>query len=175
MNSAEFDLQMRGLAAAFRTQQVQAALQATGDLGVAVALIQWSENRSQYLAVDWMKITDRTGAEALAQAIDDAPRYLVGGGTAISGAIDYSLQILEENVYDGRRKVIDISGDYYREVVGGTGAFVITANDFQAYAKAIIDKLVKEISGTPIVEGPQSHKIWYAQAGSEVAHGNALP
>jgi hypothetical protein len=213
VNSAEFDLQMRGLAAAFRTQQVQAALQATGDLGVAVALIQWSENRSQYLAVDWMKITDRTGAEALAQAIDDAPRYLVGGGTAISGAIDYSLQILEENVYDGRRKVIDISGDgranqgappaesrdaaivrgvtvnglvilneepkldyyYYREVVGGTGAFVITANDFQAYAKAIIDKLVKEISGTPIVEGPQSHKIWYAQAGSEVTHGNALP
>lgn len=201
VDPGEFDLQMRGLAAAFRTPQVQAALQATGDLGVVVALIQWSEARSQYLAVDWTRLNSPESAEAFAQAIDDSPRYLVGGGTAISGAIDYSLDILEGNQYAGTRRVIDISGDgranqgsppgdsrdiavaqgitinglvilneepkldvyYYREVIGGTAAFVLTANNFEAYAEAIIDKLVKEISGVPIVELEQPNALWLAQ------------
>jgi hypothetical protein len=37
--------------------------------------------------------------------------------------------------------------DYYREnVIGGVGAFVIVAEDFQSFAHAIMSKLIKEIS-----------------------------
>lgn len=38
---------------------------------------------------------------------------------------------------------------YYREsVIGGTNAFVIVARDFEAFAEAIREKLVREIAGT---------------------------
>lgn len=40
--------------------------------------------------------------------------------------------------------------DYYREnVVGGSGAFVMIAEDFTAFANAILSKLIKEVAGTP--------------------------
>ena len=44
---------------------------------------------------------------------------------------------------------------YYRaKVIGGTGAFVITANDYKAYRLAILRKLIKEISGAPTALRP---------------------
>ena len=41
VSAQEFDLQMRGLATAFRDPAVVAAIQASGDLGIAVAMVQW--------------------------------------------------------------------------------------------------------------------------------------
>ena len=44
---------------------------------------------------------------------------------------------------------------YYRaRVIGGTGAFVITANDYGAYRLAILRKLIMEISGAPMAQRP---------------------
>ena len=34
-------------------------------------------------------------------------------------------------------------------MIGGTGAFVMTANDFEAYRLAILSKLIREITGAP--------------------------
>ena len=45
--------------------------------------------------------------------------------------------------------------EYYRaHVIGGTGAFVMTANDYESYALAILIKLVREIAGAPIAARP---------------------
>src|SRR3546814_2614986 len=45
---------------------------------------------------------------------------------------------------------------YYRNnVIGGQGAFVITANDYESFAQAILEKLIKEIGGVPVVEAPR--------------------
>ena len=39
---------------------------------------------------------------------------------------------------------------YYRsDVIGGTGAFVMTANDYESYRLAILIKLIREIAGAP--------------------------
>jgi len=39
---------------------------------------------------------------------------------------------------------------YYRSnVIGGTGAFVMTANDYESYRLAILIKLIREIAGAP--------------------------
>jgi hypothetical protein len=184
----EFDLQMRGFANAFRSPPVLAAISATGGSGVAVAMIQWSDNRRQALAIDWSLLVDEPTTLAFAETIDQTPRFLDGGGTAIGGAIAYSLRVLEGNGFEGTRKVIDISGDgranqgaqpddlrdravargvtvnglailnedssvadYYRStVIGGGGAFVITANDYESFAEAILHKLVREIGGVPV-------------------------
>jgi hypothetical protein len=46
----------------------------------------------------------------LARSIEAAPRLLTGF-TGLGGAIRFSLKKIEENEYEGRRMVIDISGD----------------------------------------------------------------
>ena len=188
----EFDLQMRGLAEAFRHPAVMAAIRATGDLGIAVSLIQWSDSKNQFVAVDWTVISEPEAAQAFAEDIDNSPRFLIGGGTAIGSALQYSLRQFERNAFQGRRQVIDISGDgrtnqgiqpggirdqavaqgitvngltilnedlyvdrYYRyNVIGGTGAFVLTAADYDDFADAILEKLVKEIAGVPVAQAP---------------------
>lgn len=192
VSDEEFDLQMKGLADAFRHEAVMAAIQATGDLGIAVTLIQWSDNLSQSTAVDWVRINNAQSAEAFGAAVERTPRFLVGGSTAIGGALKYSLRQMERNPYEGRRKVIDLSGDgrtnqgpppdevrdravlegvtinalailnedlyvdryYSRSVVGGTGAFVLTADDYEDFADSILLKLIREIAGAPIALGP---------------------
>ncbi len=188
VTAEEFDLQMQGIANAFRHSAVVAAIEAAGDLGIAVALVQWSDNRRQFLAIDWMHLTDAESAEAFAEEIDATPRFVIGGGTAIGGAMSFSTRLIERNDYLGRRKVVDISGDgranqgnqpeeerdkavaagftinglailnedflvdryYLYNVIGGTGAFLVTAEDFQDFQEAILRKLIQEISGVPL-------------------------
>lgn len=207
----EFDLQMRGFAGAFRDPTVIAAIAATGGSGIAVAMIQWSDNRRQEVAVDWQRLSDEASVTAFADAVDGTPRFLDGGGTAIGGAIDFALSQINKNAFDGRRKVIDISGDgranqgaspdglrdlavlqgvtvnglailnedssvagYYRNnVIGGEGAFVITANDYESFHQAILEKLIKEIGGVPVagLEPERKHEHEHARAvpGPELA------
>lgn len=44
--------------------------------------------------------------------------------------------------------------DFYREnVIGGPGAFLIAIDDFESFAHAIVNKLIKEIAGLPVVPG----------------------
>ncbi|MGF1628285.1 MAG: DUF1194 domain-containing protein [Kiloniellaceae bacterium] len=188
----EFDLQMRGFAGAFRDPSVIAAIAATGSDGVAVSMIQWSDNRRQVVAVDWQLLVEEESVLGFAEMIDGTPRFLDGGGTAIGGAIEFALAELGRNGFEGRRKVIDISGDgranqgaqpdslrdlavlqgvtinglailnedssvadYYRTtVIGGPGAFVTTANDYESFALAILEKLIREIGSVPVAGPP---------------------
>ena len=202
VSAAEFDLQMKGLASAFRNRSVLAAIQSTGDLGIAVSVVQWSDNRKQFVAIDWRHVFDIESAETFAKEIDEAPRFLVGGGTALGGAISFSMRQFGRNDFDGRRQVIDVSGDgrtnqgahparirdaavaagitinglailnedlyvdrYYQfNIIGGTGAFVMTASDYQDFATAILEKLVKEISGVPVASLPPAEAASLAAA-----------
>ncbi len=189
VDDGEFELQMQGIAAAFRHPGVQAAIRAAGDRGIAVALIQWSEFVHQRTTIDWTLVRGAADAAALADDIATAGRAIPGGGTAIYGAINFALHEFDTNGYDGRRQVIDVSGDgrsdllvattaardravgrgvainglvilnddphldrYYRaNVIGGTEAFVLTVDDFEAFATAIVIKLIREIAYTPAV------------------------
>ena len=112
VSTEEFELQMGGLADAFRDPLVVAAIRASGDLGIAVSLIQWSDNRRQFLAVGWSLLSDHASAGAFADEIAASPRLVVaGGGTAIGGALKFGAAQIESNGYEGLRRVIDVSGD----------------------------------------------------------------
>jgi len=50
----------------------------------------------------------------------------------------------------------DLDDYYAKNVVGGTGAFVISAQNFEAFSAAILQKLVREISWRPAGEAPTS-------------------
>jgi hypothetical protein len=179
-----FELQREGYAAAFRDRQVIGAIQSGPAQAIAVAMMQWTGPALQVRAVDWSRLGDEASAKAFADAIQQAPRALYGGGTSISGAIDGGRALLFESPYQAARRVVDISGDgsnnrgrsvtrardeavsagiginglpilalepdlgrYYQDnVIGGPGAFVIAAKDYESFAEAIRKKLITEIA-----------------------------
>lgn len=110
VDATEFELQRQGLSQAFLHPDVIGAVRAAGDLGIAVALIQWSGRGRQHLSVDWTHITDKNSAAAFAAKITLAPRS-IEGMTAIGDAINFSAAALATNSFQGRRLVIDVSGD----------------------------------------------------------------
>ncbi len=189
----EYALQMRGLAEALRHPDVVDAVHAAGGSGVAVSIIQWSDKGEQALAVDWTIIRDAESAAALAKRVQRTPRRIVGGQTAIGGALRAALDHLDDNDIEGLRRVIDVSGDgransgvepmrmrdeaiaagvtvnglailneepfvdgyYLHSVIGGTGAFLMIAEDYEDFAAAMLEKLVREI-GVPLAQSPTS-------------------
>jgi hypothetical protein len=132
----------------------------------------------------WTPVRDHASANALADAIEKTQRQLFGGGTSISGAIDYSVTLFPTGPYRGTKLIIDISGDgsnnrgrsvaaarddairagitinglpilavepdldryYFDNVIGGLGAVMVPAENYEAFADAIVKKLIIEIA-----------------------------
>jgi len=185
VNQTRFELQRDGYVAAFRNARVLETIRSGPHQAIAVTMVQWTGPALQVHVVPWMRVADAGSAEAFAAAVAAAPRQLFGGGTSISGAIDYAVTLFRESRFGGTRRVIDISGDgsnnrgrlvnlardeavaaeiginglpilalepdldgyYERNVIGGPGAFVIAAKDYEAFAGAILKKLITEIAG----------------------------
>jgi len=111
VNQARFDLQMRGYAAAFRDPRILQAIRGGKTQSIAITMVQWSDPSAQVQVVPWTRINDEASAGAVAALIDETPRRLSGGGTSISGAIDYAMKLFPEAPFQGLRRAIDISGD----------------------------------------------------------------
>ena len=184
VSNGRFELQKQGYAAAFRNPQVLSSIRSLPTQAIAVTMMQWTGPRLHVVVADWTLINDKTSADAFAAAIEAAPRQLFGGGTSISGAIDYSRVLLAGNPFRATRHIIDISGDgsnnsgrsvtqardeavadsiginglpiltvepgldhyYYDNVIGGPGAFMIPAANYDTFADAILKKLIDEIA-----------------------------
>jgi Protein of unknown function (DUF1194) len=185
VNQTRFELQRDGYVAAFRSMRVLETIRSGPRQAIAVTMVQWTGPALQVHVVPWMRIADSTTAEGFAMAVAQAPRQLFGGGTSISGAIDYAVTLFAESPFGASRRVIDISGDgsnnrgrlvnfarddavaasiginglpilalepdldryYEQNVIGGPGAFVIAAKDYETFADAILKKLITEIAG----------------------------
>jgi hypothetical protein len=113
---ARFELQRDGYAAAFRSNEVQAAIANTKSGAIAITMSQWTGPALQRIAVPWTRVASAAGCQAFAAAITEAPRQLFSGGTSISGAIDHARLLLNQCPFRGARgrqtrQVIDVSGD----------------------------------------------------------------
>jgi Protein of unknown function (DUF1194) len=111
VSNDRFELQKQGYAAAFRNRRVLNSIQSLTTQSIAVTMMQWTGPELHVQTVDWMLVKDEASVNALADAIEASTRQLFGGGTSISGAIDYSRLLLAASPYLGIRRVIDISGD----------------------------------------------------------------
>jgi hypothetical protein len=111
VNQARFELQKQGYVAAFRDARVLRAIRSGARGAIAVTMVQWTGPELQIQVVPWRLIGTQAAAAAFADAIDGAPRRLFGGGTSISGAVDYGVALLGDSSYRGTRRVIDVSGD----------------------------------------------------------------
>jgi hypothetical protein len=106
-----FELQRAGYAAAFRAPEVISAIRSGYVGSIAVTMLQWTGPSLHVVVVPWTLVKDRESAEAIARAIDSGPRQLFGGGTSISGAIDFSVTQFPLSRWKSNRRVIDVSGD----------------------------------------------------------------
>ena len=111
VSEQRFELQKQGYVAAFRNPRLLAAIRAGTTQSIAVTMVQWTGPVLQVQVLPWMRIGDEASMNAVADAIDKAPRQLFGGGTSISGAIDHAMTLFPRTPLQGARRVIDISGD----------------------------------------------------------------
>src|SRR5215831_9011270 len=89
-----FELQKQGYAAAFRNRQVLNSIRSLITRSIAVTMMQWTGPELHVQTVDWTLVKDEVTVNELADAIEASNRQLFGGGTSISGAIDYSRLLL---------------------------------------------------------------------------------
>lgn len=109
----EFNLQLQGLALAFRDPQLAESIAQGPHGSIAVALIEWSSQDMQQIAIPWTRVAGEADAQALADRIDATPRRINTGATSISSAILFAAQMLRTAPFLAERHVIDVSGDGY--------------------------------------------------------------
>lgn len=186
IDEEETRLQRQGYAGALINPRVLAAISRGILRSIAVSYIEFAADGCERLNVPWMRIGNAAEAGSFGARVLAQPRMFCPGGNAIGDAIALAATSIDNNGFEGTRRVIDVSGDgpntlgglavefardmavakgitvnglvierpsmpeldlYYREAVtGGPGAFVIKAEDRDAFAKAILKKLILEIA-----------------------------
>lgn len=190
ISEAENAFQREGYAQAITDPRVLSAISNSAYGAIAVTYVEWAANTA--VVVDWMKIDSPESAAEFAAALSGSGRNAFGRN-AIGAALLDGKRLIENNAFDGWRKVIDFSGDspnsfsgppieaarqeviaagitinalpilcrfcdtparypdlgaiYEDLIIGGLGAFVVTAESEEDLAQAIRRKLILEISG----------------------------
>ncbi len=150
VDTRRFELQRRGYAEAFANPRVLQAIRSGPLQAIAVTMFQWTGPSLQARILDWTVIADAADADRVATAIATTPRKLYGGGTSISGAIDYALGLFPQSPFAGERRVIDVSGDGANNV----GRSAAPARD-AAVAAGIV------INGLPILALEPGLDVYY--------------
>jgi len=107
VDEQEYRVQMDGLATALRDGIVTDALV---DQKARITLVQWSGSSRQVQSIPWTTIRDASDVAGLANAIESDPRHWRNYSTAVGEALALSIDLFEE-VFDCKRRVIDVSGD----------------------------------------------------------------
>jgi Ca-activated chloride channel family protein len=108
--NAEFELQMGGLALAFRDPEVIEAIQWIQG-GVMATMTQWSGAESQAQTAPWLHLTDGASAVAFAAVIENQERAFFASYTAVGEALYHANNLSATNPMRCSRRVIDVSGD----------------------------------------------------------------
>ncbi|WAC27780.1 DUF1194 domain-containing protein [Ancylobacter sp. SL191] len=110
MDLDELALQRDGYSRAVTSPEFLNALKLGPHGRVALAYVEWAGAEEQKLVVDWTVVGGAADAARFAEAIRAAPLRRVYR-TSISGAMEFSADLLDRNRFKGLRRVIDISGD----------------------------------------------------------------
>ncbi len=109
VDDAEFALQMKGIAWAFRTPEIVELIGQRD--GVAVTLFQWSGAVDPRFVLPWRLLREPDSVEDFAARVEHMGREPSRGFTAMGQAIDTAIALIEENAYAGRELKIDVSAD----------------------------------------------------------------
>ena len=111
VDAGDFRLQMDGISSALRDAAVLNAIAAGENRQIALALVQWSSRRAQFVSVNWRTIATPADIESAALAVEQAERRWVPGGTGLAAAITFGTALFTTLALPPTRRVLDISGD----------------------------------------------------------------
>lgn len=141
IDAGEAALQRAGYVQALSDPRIGDAI-ASGFLGrIAVTYVEWAGPQHQTQLVGWRVLDGPERARDFAAQLATLP-VRTAQYTSISTIIGYASYLIENNTYQGTRRVIDISGDG----PNNTGLLVTLARD-----KAVAEGLT--INGLPILNG----------------------
>ena len=151
MTARELEIQRRGYAEALISEEVLSAIRSGALQQAAITYVEWAGERLQQVVVDWTLVRERADAEVFASRLtahfDSSLRR-----TSISGALDFSSRLFEDNGFSGARQVIDVSGDG----PNNQGRPVVAARD-AALAKGIV------INGLPLMTREGMGARWHLE------------
>jgi len=78
---------------------------------------------------------------------DGPPAELVRDKLVAQGIVINGLPVMMNRTNFGRPPDLSLDKYYEENVIGGAGAFVIVADDFEQFGRAVRTKLVREVSG----------------------------
>jgi hypothetical protein len=107
----EFGLIAGGMAAALREPAIIAGLLGGPAKASLCSLLLWSGVGDQEVIADWALIASDADANAFADAIDNMPRIVPAGKTAIGEALLASLTLLGHLPDLPKRQVVNVIGD----------------------------------------------------------------
>ncbi len=106
----EIAFQRQGYATAITDPAMVGAITRGGTGGIALAYVEWGDERSQDVVVPWTVIDSPAAAAAFAAALTSAPRKATGPN-AIGNAIAAAHALIDGNAFSAPRRVIDLSAD----------------------------------------------------------------
>lgn len=157
VDSADYALQLNGLASAFRDADVQAAILAFDD-PIAVAAFEWSGQHHQIVIADWTMLSDADDIERLAVRFQEQQRTVYGQRTATGSAIAFAHGLLDVGP-DCLWHAIDVSSDGYNNN-GPTPGQVYSQLDFsEVTVNALViggdtRPVLKRYFETDVIQGP---------------------
>jgi hypothetical protein len=109
ISNRDYALQMGGYRDAFIRLSSEFG---SGSFGsVAINLIQWAGASNQEQSIPWTLLNNQASVLQFADAIGALVKPARFSGTAPGSAIQFATPLFSSNDYDGRRWVIDVSGD----------------------------------------------------------------
>lgn len=110
VDDGEYALQLRGIAEAFRDPTVREAIRSGPDGRIAVNLLAWAEPQEPKTETGWFVLARDADAEAFARLVEGLPRTQ-NGATGLGEGIAASIRSIQSNGFEGRKRVVDVSGD----------------------------------------------------------------
>ena len=107
----EFGLMIGGYAAAFRDMEIAHALLAGRAGAAALAMLIWSGQGAQEIAIPWRILANPADVAALAEEIEGLPRLVPPGATALGEGMAAALALFASGPQLAQRMVLDVSGD----------------------------------------------------------------
>lgn len=111
VDDREFELQVRGMARAFRDPETLEAILGGPNRAIAVAVVEWASADFQVIDIPWTVVDGNASANRIAHILETMPRAIRTGATSISGALRFAATMFDNNGFRGIRQVIDLSCD----------------------------------------------------------------
>jgi len=153
VDPTEWQLQRQGYAAAFRDQEIQAAIASGPNKRIALSVVVWADATVPRWDSQWFMLALPDDSERFADFMANLPR-IPEGGTGIGMGLAAAIRKFDRNGLVAPRQVVDVSGDG-RETPPRENVVMIPMANALARARGVT------VNGLAIVNEDPGLAGWY--------------